>query len=99
MGDRGPAYSVNTLSSCADDLHIGGFWQVVYTRDSLVTWSANIHNIGSGSQIYDSFLEEFLESHGDTIDDVHSLSSLDGWSVKEDYPDFGGHAMGMHPGS
>ena len=41
--------------------------------DSPVTWSASIHSIGSGSQVYDSFLEEFLESHGDIVDDEHNL--------------------------
>ena len=38
-------------------------------------------------------------SHGDTIDDVHNFSSLDGQSVREDHPDFRGHAVGMRFGS
>ena len=58
-----------------------------------------IHSIGSGSQVYDSFLEKFPRIHGDTIDDEQNLSSPDGWSIREDYPDFGGHATGIRPGS
>ena len=46
--------------------------------DFLVTWSTSIYCIGSGSQVYDSFLEEFPESHGDTIDDEHCFSSPKG---------------------
>ena len=41
-------------------------------------WSASIHSIGSLSQVYDSILEEFPESHGDTVDDEHNFSSPDG---------------------
>ena len=44
-------------------------------------------------------LEEFPESHGDTVDDEHYFSSLDGWSVGEDHLDFIGHASGMRLGS
>ena len=55
--------------------------------DCSVTWSASIHSIEWGSQVYNSFFEEFLESHEDTVDDEHNLSSSDGWSVREDYPD------------
>ena len=44
-------------------------------------------------------LEEFPESHGDTVDDEHCLSSLDGRSVREDHSNFRGHASGMHPRS
>ena len=39
--------------------------------DCPVTYSTSIYSIGSGSQFHDSFLEEFLESHGDTNDDEH----------------------------
>ena len=73
--------------------------QVVYTGDSSVTWSASIHSIGSGSQVYGSFLGEFLASHEDTVDDEHNFSSLDGRSVREDHPDIRGHVTGMCPGS
>ena len=38
-------------------------------------------------------------SHGDTVDDEHSFSSLDGWSVKEDHTDFRGHVASMRPRS
>ena len=41
------------------------------------------------------FLGELLESHGDTIDDEHLFSSLEGWSVTEDHPDVRGHAASM----
>ena len=47
-------------------------------RDSPVTWSASVHSIESGSQVYSSFLGELLGSHGDTVDDEHIFSSLDG---------------------
>ena len=50
----------------------------LYTRDSPVTWSASIHSIRSGSQVYDSFLGEFPVSHGDTVNDEHSFSSPNG---------------------
>ena len=73
--------------------------QVVYTGDSLVTLSASIHSIGSGSQVYDSFFEEFPASHGDTVDDEHNFSSPNGQSVREDHPDVREHAMGMCLGS
>ena len=62
--------------------------------DYPVTWSANIYCIRPRSQVYDSFLEEFSTSQGDTIDDRHYFSSIDIWSVKEDHPDFRGHATG-----
>ena len=45
-----------------------------------------------------SVLEEFLEGHGDTDEDEHSVSSVDGQTVKEDYPGFGGHAVSIRPG-
>ena len=45
------------------------------------------------------FLGELPTSHGDTVDDEHRFSSLDGWSVKEDHPDVRGHVASMRPGS
>ena len=33
------------------------------------------------------------------VDDEHKFSSLNAWSVREDYPYFRGHAMGIRPGS
>ena len=65
--------------------------------DCPVAWSASIHSIRSGSQVYDSFLEEFPAGHGDTVDDENSFSSLDGRSVKEDHLEVRGHAMGIRP--
>ena len=53
--------------------------------------------IGSGSPVHGSVLEEFPEGHEDTDEDEHSVSSVDGRTVKEDYPGFGGHAMSIRP--
>ena len=70
----------------------------LYIRgDCPVSWSTCIHSIGSGSQVYDSFLEEFLMSHGDTVDDEHKFSSPDRRSVENNHPNIRGHAIGMHP--
>ena len=97
MGDSGLAHQVGTFSGCADDLRIGGILQVVHMRDRLIAWSASLYRIGSGSQVYVSFLEVFPESHGDAVDDEHFFSSIDGRSIKEDHPYFRGHATGMRP--
>ena len=35
--------------------------------------------------------------HGDTDEDEHSVSSVDGRTVKEDYPGFGGHVVSIRP--
>ena len=67
--------------------------------DCLITWSTSVYSIGLGSQVYGSFLEEFLVSHGDTVNDEHSFSSLDGRSIREDHLDFRGHDTGMCPES
>ena len=45
------------------------------------------------------FTAQFPKSHEDTVDDEHSILSLDIWSVKEDHTDFRGHAACMCPGS
>ena len=63
--------------------------------DFLVTWSTIIYSIELGSQVYGSFLEEFPESHGDTVDNEHYFSSSDERSVGKDHLDFRGHATGM----
>ena len=42
-------------------------------------------------------MEEFQEGHGDTNEDEHSVSSIDGRTIKEDYPSFEGHAVSMRP--
>ena len=68
-------------------------------RDCLVTWSTSVHNIGQGSQIHYTLLEEFLEGHRDVVNDEHCVSSTDGWSVGKDHTGFGGHAASMRPGS
>ena len=51
-----------------------------------VIWSVNLYHIGSGSPVHGFVLEEFQEGHGDTDEDEHSVSSVDGQTVKEDYP-------------
>ena len=99
MGDRGLAHKVNTLSSHIDDLHSGEILQIIYMRDYPVAWSASLYSIGLRFQVYGSFLGQFPESHGDTIDDEHHFSSLDRRSVKEDNPNVKGHATGMPPRS
>ena len=68
-------------------------------QDYPITWGTRIYSIRSGSQVYESFLEEFLASHGDTIDDEHCFSSPDGLSVRDDHLDFRGHATSMRPRS
>ena len=40
-------------------------------RDRPVTWSSSLYRIRPGSQFYGLLLEEFPESHGNTIDDEH----------------------------
>ena len=64
-------------------------------RYYLVTWSTSVHSIESGSQVYDSFLEECPASHRDTVDDGHNFSSPDGRLVREDHSNVRGHATGM----
>ena len=97
MGDSGLAHQVNTFSSCADDLHTRGILQIIHMRDRLVTWIASLYRIRTGSQVYSSLLEEFLESHRNIVDDEHCFSSTDRWPVGEDHIGFGGHAVGMRP--
>ena len=77
MGDSRPAYQVGTFFGCADDLHIRGILQVIPTRNCLVIWSASLYSIISGSQVYGSLLEEFLESYENAVDDEHCFSSTD----------------------
>ena len=98
MGDSGSAYQVGILFACADELHVGGILQVVYTRDCPITWSASLYSIRPGSQVYDSFLGEFQPSHWNIVDDEHCFSSSNGQLVREDHLDFRGHATGMRPG-
>ena len=97
MGDSGLAYKVGTLFSCTDDLHTKGILQGVRIGDCPIIWSVGIYSIRSGSQVYDSFLEKFQESHGDAVDDEHRFSSPDRRSIRDDHPDFREHATGMRP--
>ena len=50
-----------------------------------------------GSQLSSGGVPEDHGDHGDTDEDEHSVSSVDGRTVKEDYPGFGGHAVSMRP--
>ena len=63
--------------------------------DYLITWNGSIYCIEVGSQVYDSFFVEFPKSQGDTVDDEHNLSCLNGRSVREDHLDFRGYATSM----
>ena len=72
---------MSTFSSHANDLHFGGILQTIHARDFLVTWSASIHSIEPGSEVYSTFLEEFPKGDGNTIDDEHRFSFTDRWSV------------------
>ena len=70
----------------------------LYIREIVRLHGGNsIYCIGSGSQVYNLILGEFLASHGDTIDDEHYFSSLDGRSIREDHPGIRRHATGMRP--
>ena len=82
-----------------DDLHTGGILPVVYSRDCLATWSASVHSIGQRSQVYDTLLEEFLEGHGDTVEDEYCVSSANRWLIEEDHTGFREHATSMCPRS
>ena len=53
-----------------------------------VIWSVSLYHIRSGSPAHSSVLEEFPEGHGDTDEDEHSVSFVDGRTVKEYYPGF-----------
>ena len=44
------------------------------------------------------FWRSFQRAIGDTNEDEHSVSSIDGRTVKEDYPGFGGHVVSIRPG-
>ena len=46
MGDSGLTHEVDTFSSHADDLHIGGIFPVIHSRDIPTTWGTSIHNVG-----------------------------------------------------
>ena len=67
MGDSRPAHEISTLSSCADDLHIGGILPVVHQGDRPATWSSSIHSVGQRPEVYNALLEEFPEGYGDTV--------------------------------
>ena len=98
MGDSGSAHQVGAFSSSANDLKTGGILQDIHTRDCPVTWSTSVHSIRQGSQIHNTLLEEFLEDHGDAVDDEHCCLATDGWSVEEDHTGFRGHVASRRPG-
>ena len=80
-----------------NDVYSGGILQVVHTGDCPVTWGASFYSIGSGSHVYGTFLEEFQASHVDIIHDEHCFSSPNRRLIRDDHPDFRGHATGMRP--
>ena len=92
-------HEVDTFSSRVDDLHSGGILQIIRVRDCSVTWSASIHSIEPGSQVYSALLEELLEGDGDIVDDKHRFSSTDRFLVEEDHTGFRGHVASMCPRS
>ena len=98
MGDYGPAHEVGTFSSHADDLQYIGILQIIRVRDYPVTWSASLHSIKLGSQVYGAFLEELPEGHWDTVADEHGFSFTDIRLIEEDHTSFRGHAANMRPG-
>ena len=57
------------------------------------------HCIGQRSQVYSSLLEELPEGHGYAVDDEYCVSSIDGWSIREDHIGVRGYATGMQPGT
>ena len=98
MGDYGPAHEVGTFSSHADDLQYRGILQIIRVRDCPVTWSANLHSIKLGSQVYDVFLEELPKGHWDTVADEHRFSFTYRRLIGEDHTGFRGHAASKRPG-
>ena len=99
MGDSGPAHEVGTFSSRADDLHLGEILPVVYSRDSLATWSTSIHSVRQGPEVYGALLKEFPKGYGHTADHEYSFPPTDRWSVRDDYTGVRGHVVSMCHGS
>ena len=70
----------------------------LYIREIVQLYGVSVSIISDWDPRFTAqFLEEFPEGHGDTDEDEHIVSSVDGWTVKEDYPGFGGHAVSMRP--
>ena len=69
----------------------------LYIREIVQLYVVSV-SIGSESPVHGSVLEEFPEGHEDTYEDEHSVSPINGRTVKEDYPSFGGHAVSIRPG-
>ena len=65
----------------------------LYIREIVQLYVVSV-SIGSESPVHRSVLEEFSEGHGDE----YSVSPVNGRTVKEDYPSFGGHAVSIRPG-
>ena len=81
LGDSRLAHEVDTFLSCAEDLHTGGIFPVVYPRDRLATWSASVHSVGQRLEVYDALLEEFPKGHGHTTDHEYTFPPIDKWSI------------------
>ena len=70
-----------------------------YIREIVELYGVSVSIISDrDSRFTTQFLEEFLEGHEDTDEDEHNVSSIDGRTVKDDYPGFGGHAVSICPG-
>ena len=95
MGDSGTTHQVGTFPRNLDDLHTRGILLVIHTKDCPVTWSTNVHSIRQGSEVHDTLLEEFLEGHGDVVENEYCVSSTKEWSVGEDHIGLRGHAESM----
>ena len=59
--------------------------------------SSSLYHIRPGSKVYGSLLEEFPESHRNTVVDEHCISSTDRWPVRDNHIGFRGHATSMLP--
>ena len=52
----------------------------------------------TGIPDYDTLLEEFLEGHGDAVDDEHCFFfPTNRWLVEDDHTEFKGHAASIRP--
>ena len=67
-------------------------WEIIRLHGELVSIVSD-----RDSRFTAYFLEEFLARHGDTFDDEHCFSSPTRRSIREDHPDFIGHATSMRP--
>ena len=68
----------------------------LYLREIVQLYGVSISIISDRNP---RFTAQFWRSFQRAIDeDEHSVSSVDGRTVKEDYPGFGGHVVSIRPG-